>query len=192
MTETIKCPHLRDLYGRWVLGWPKMTIAILFICLAISAFGLKDFRLDASGDALVLEHDEDMRYYRKLIDRYKSGDFLVITYSPPEELFSKESLTRLKKVRDELTQLQRISSIVTILDVPLFKNKPGNLKELKDNIRTLESPKVDLRRAIEEFRDSPIYQDMLVSEDMRSAAIQVNFKTDSSHEIMLSRRLRLL
>jgi predicted RND superfamily exporter protein len=192
MIETIRYPRLRELYGQWMLGWPKTTIAILFICLAISAYGLKDFRLDASGDALVLENDEDMRYYRKLLERYKSGDFVVITYSPPENLFSKDSLARLKKVRDELTQLQWISSIVTILDVPLLKNKPGNIKDLKDNILTLESPKVDLPRAVEEFRNSPIYQDMLVSEDMRSAAIQVNFKTDSSHEKMLSRRLRLL
>ncbi|MCG7840848.1 MAG: MMPL family transporter [Methanomassiliicoccales archaeon] len=188
----IKGSRWRNFYGRWVLGWPKTTIAILFICLGMSAYGLKDFRLDASGDALVLENDEDMRYYRKLIERYKSGDFVVITYSPPEELFSMDSLAWLKKVRDELIQLQRVSSIVTILDVPLFKNKPGNLKELKDNIRTLESPKIDLQRAIEEFRDSPIYQNMLVSEDMRSSAIQVNFKTDSSHEIMLSRRLKLI
>jgi predicted RND superfamily exporter protein len=167
MIETIRYPRLRELYGRWMLGWPKTTIAILFICLAISAYGLKDFRLDASGDALVLENDEDMRYYRKLLERYKSGDFVVITYSPPENLFSKDSLARLKKVRDELTQLQWISSIVTILDVPLLKNKPGNIKDLKDNILTLESPKVDLPRAVEEFRNSPIYQDMLVSEDMR-------------------------
>jgi len=188
----MKGSRWRKFYGRWVLGWPKTTIVILFICFGISAYGLKDFRLDASGDALVLENDEDMRYYRKLIDRYKSGDFVVITYSPPEELFSKESLARLKKVRDELLQLQRVSSIVTILDVPLLKNKPGNIKELKDNIRTLESPEVDLQRAIEEFRDSPIYQHMLVSEDMRSTAIQVNFKTESSHEMMLSRRLTLI
>ena len=151
----IKGSRWRNFYGRWVLGWPKTTIAILFICLGMSAYGLKDFRLDASGDALVLENDEDMRYYRKLIERYKSGDFVVITYSPPEELFSMESLARLKKVRDELLQLQRVSSIVTILDVPLFKNKPGNLKELKDNIRTLESPKIDLQRAIEEFATVP-------------------------------------
>ena len=181
----------RDLFDKAVLARPVAALLVLSMALAVCGWGIRSFRLDASGDDLVLEHDTDVRYYRKLLDRYRGGDFVVVTYSPPEDLFSAPSLARLKRVREELKALPRVSSVVTLLDVPLLKNKPGPLKDLKYNIRTLESPQADIPRAIAEFRTSPIYQHLLVSEDMRSAAIQVNFQADTSRDAMIARRSRL-
>ncbi|MBI4055214.1 MAG: MMPL family transporter [Elusimicrobia bacterium] len=188
----MKAVHWRHFFDRTVLQWPRTTLLCLACIFAVSGYGLKDFRLDASSDSLVLEHDDDMRYYRKLLDRYQDGDFVVITYSPPEELFSEASRNRLKRIREELKALPRVTSVVTLLDVPLLKNRPGNLKDLKRNLRTLESRQADLPRAIEEFRTSPIYRDLLISEDMRSTGIQVNFATNQSASGMLTRRSLLL
>ncbi|MFA5138420.1 MAG: MMPL family transporter [Elusimicrobiota bacterium] len=179
------------LYDQAVLVRARSSLLVLTALCALLCYWAKDFRLDASGDSLVLEHDEDVRYFRVMSERYEGSDFLVITYSPIEDLFSARSLDRLKRIREELKTLKRVSSVVTILDVPLLKNPPGTLKDLKKNLKTLESPRSDLKMAVAEFAASPIYQNLLVSQDLKSTAIQVNFRTERSATALVDRRAAL-
>ena len=54
----------------------------------------KNFNLDASSDALLLEGDKDLKYLRKVNERYGSKDFLVLTYAPVSSFIEKRlSLT---------------------------------------------------------------------------------------------------
>lgn len=181
-----------ELYDRHILGRPGRAVLILLAVFAFFAYWSKDFRLDASGESLVLEHDPDLRYYNQVSRRYASKDFVVVTYQPSEELFSEPSLERLKRLREELKGLQRAASVVTILDVPLLKNPPVPLKEVRSNLKTLESKETDKDLAVAEFRDSPLYHDLLVSSDLRSCVIQVNFAHDSGHDDLYARRADLL
>jgi predicted RND superfamily exporter protein len=182
----------RGLNERWVLRHPKGVIIALLLLFAAFGYGLKGFRLDASGDDLVLERDPDLQRYRRSVYLYETGDYIVITYSPQEDLFSAPSLARLRRLRDELKALPGVASVVTPLDVPLLMNKPGPLNELKQNLRTIESEDVDMPRAVAEFRTSPIYRHMLVSEDLRSAVVQVNFDVGEANRPMLTRRSELV
>lgn len=177
-----------DLYDRAVLRRPRATLCALALVSAVCCWGLKDFRADASGDSLVLEHDDDVRFSRAISGRYDNSDFVVVAYQPPEGLFAKAALDRLKKVRDEIGRIPGVSSVITILDVPLLRNPPGPLKDLRENMKTLESPKADLRYAIEEFRTSPIYPNQLVSADLKVSAIQVNFRGEAADREMAARR----
>lgn len=179
------------LYDAVVLRRPRLTLALTAALIGLCAYFVKDFRLDASADQLVLEHDPDVVYYRHLTERFGSGDFVIVTYTPKEDLFSDASLERLRRLREALKALPRVASVVTILDAPLLKNPAGTLKELKDNIKTLESPSADKKLAIIEFRDSPIYQGNLVSADLKSCAIQVNFQPDTALDELTSRRYEL-
>ena len=179
------------LYDAVVLARPRLTLVVTAAAIGLCGYFVKDFRMDASSDQLVLEHDEDVVYFRHVIERFGAGDFVVVTYTPPEDLFSDASLERLKRLREALKVLPRVSSVVTILDAPLLKNPAGTLKELKDNIKTLESPSANRKLAIVEFRDSPIYQGNLVSADLKSCAIQVNFLRDSALDELTTRRYEL-
>ena len=181
-----------SLYDRLVLQAPKLTLLVLLALCAFFAYGIKDFRLDASTDSLILEHDEDLRYYREIVKRYETEDFVIIVYKPSSDLFSTTSLERLRKLREELRAMPRVSSVVTLLDVPLMKNPPGKLADLADNIKTLESPDAHTGMAIAEFRESPIYQELLVSPDLRSTALQVNFHADTEFSGLANRRSALL
>ncbi len=179
------------LYDRAVLRNPKASLAALGVISLVCCFGLKGFRADASGDSLVLEHDDDVKYARAVSARYENNDFVVIAYEPPEGLFAKPSLDRLREVRDALRKVQGVSSVVSILDVPLLRNPPGPLKDLQKNMKTLEDPKADLKQAIEEFKTSPIYQNQLVGADLKSTAIQVNFAVDPKDQANITRRAAL-
>ena len=71
-----------SIYKKLVIDFSKITLAAIFLTLAISIYFSKNFNLDASSDALLLEGDKDLKYLREINERYGSKDFLILTYSP--------------------------------------------------------------------------------------------------------------
>ena len=169
-------------YDRVVLGYPRIVILVILLLISFLSYKAGDFRLDASTETLIIETDEDLRYSRLIKSRYGGYDYLLITYSPKTDLFSDESLKKLAQLRDELKQTKRVTSVVSILDAPLLESPPVPVKELTTSIQTLESPKVDRKLARIEFKDSPLYQNLLVSPDLKTTGLQVNFPLDEVYQ----------
>jgi predicted RND superfamily exporter protein len=182
---------LTALYDRLILGRPVVTLLVVSLLMAWVGFFARDFKLDASPDTLLLESDEDLRYYRFVQERYGTEDFLVITYTPHEELFSPESLADLRRLRDSLLQIERVESVVSILDAPLVDSPRVSLEELQENVRTLESPDTDANLARAEFLQSPLYRDLILSADAKTTALQVIFRRDETYNSLLNRRSAL-
>ena len=67
------------IYKKLVIDFSKFTIGILSIIIVYSFFQAKNFSLDASSDALLLEGDKDLKYLREINERYGSKEFLVLT-----------------------------------------------------------------------------------------------------------------
>lgn len=179
-----------DLYDRLVLQRPWLSLGL---CLAL-VFGfatqLPKIKLDASADSLVLEGDQDLDFFRENAQRYRSEEFLVITYQPEGDLLSESSLDTLASLRDELAAIDGVSGVTTILDVPLLQSPPISLSEVGsgDGMPTLETPGVDRDLVREEFKKSPIYAELLVSPDGRTAAIQVSLARDERYDLLLDER----
>ena len=49
-----------------VTSKPKMVLVLLLAFLGIMSFFINEFKMDASSDSLVLENDEDFKYYREI------------------------------------------------------------------------------------------------------------------------------
>ena len=62
----------------------------------------KNFNLDASSDALILEGDKDLKYLREINERYGSKDFLVLTYSPVSSFEEKETVLNLQLLKSKI------------------------------------------------------------------------------------------
>ncbi len=178
-------------YDRIVLKRPWFVILIILAVLAFLGYRAKDFRLDASAETLVLDNDEDLRYLRVINSRYGEADFLVIAYTPKEDLFSPETLANIKKLQNELSSLDRVSSVVSILELPLIESPPVPIKELASTIMTLESPGIDMDLAALEFQSSPVYKNLLVSQDLKTTALQIRFFDDEVYHNLLTRRNNL-
>ena len=185
--------RLFRLYQNLVIEHPAISLGLLFLLAAFFALQGPNFKLDASAESIVLENDQDLRYYRSIREVYGSDDFLIMTYTPHEDLLSPSSLSALKSLRDDLAQLERVKTVITILDVPLLNSPRVSISELTDDtkINTLETPGVDKELARKEFLESPIYQNNLVSLDGRTTALQVNFKRDEKYSALLQTRNQL-
>ena len=180
------------LYDRLVLGRPKTVILLLLAVFAALGYYARYFRLDASADSILLEHDPDLLYYRTISARYQTNDFLLLAYTPTDDLFSDRALADLRRLRDELRQLARVSSVITILDAPLLRCPPVPLAELKRNLKHLEWPTVDRAEAKTELAASPIFGDLLLSPDQRTTGLVINLQRDEAFEELLRRRNALL
>ena len=182
---------LVDGYFKWVIEKPLW--ALIFVVLVVAGFSyhIPKFKLDASAESLVLENDNALEYYRKISKVYGSDDFLVITYSPFQDLMSDEVLADIKALSSELLKLDRIHSIDNILNVPLLNSPRVEIGKLATDIRTLETLGVDRELARKEFRESPIYKNLLMSSDGKTTIIRVNFKRDQKYFDLLNKRNEL-
>ena len=179
---------LLNFYTRNILNRPIIVIIVLLGVFSYLGYNAKHFRIDASADSLILENDEDYKYYREVSKTYGSHSYMFVTYKPTGDLLSPETLSKLSSLRGELREIKRVSSVLTILDVPLLRNPPVPIKELISNIKNLEDPEVDLQLARTEIADSPIYKELLVSTDMKMTALMVHFAEDAEYDRIVSRR----
>ena len=164
------------LYERLILRRPVIVLTILALIGLVFASGTRDFNLDASTDALLLENDKDLQAFRQLSMRYKTREFLFIAVVPPDDILSDATLERVGSLRDEIAALPEVLDIISLLDVPLVTNVPGSVADIATNFRTLRSDDVNLKRAREELTQSPIYQDLVASADGKVTALQVFLK----------------
>ncbi|HSM29991.1 MAG TPA: MMPL family transporter [Woeseiaceae bacterium] len=182
---------LLDAFDRLVLKRPAITLAVIAAVVAFFGYHAPGFRLDASADSLVLENDKALKYYRSIRARYGSDDYLIVTYTPKQDLFSDAVLADLEDLRDEIAAMDNVESVVSLLDVPLIQSPPVSLDELSENVPTLESPRTDKALARQEFLSSPMYRNLLISPDGETTAIQVNFRRDETWHRLLQKRNEL-
>ncbi len=177
-------------FDRVILERPKVVIICLIVLGSFFGYAAKDFKLDASAETLMLENDKDLRYSRLIDSRYGLQDYLVMTYAPKGELFSDATLGNLSRLCDDLKKLQRVSSVVSILDAPLLESPPVPIKELTGNIKTLKSPTIDKNLAKIEFKNSPLYQNLLVNPNLKTTALLIYFPVDEKYIDLLNTRNR--
>lgn len=167
-----------DAWLRGVTGSPRLVLGLIVVLVIIAAFGLPRFKLDASADSLTLENDQDLNYFRETAKNYSSGDFLIVTFTPKQDLFSDESLQLLRRLQDDLSAIEGVSSINGILNVPLLFSPKQSLREIAKDPRTLETPGIDRELAKQEFLQSPIYREMILGPDGQTTALQLNIAVD--------------
>ncbi len=183
---------IKKIYIATVLKQPVVVCLLMAFILVFFAVHTRDFKLDASADSLLLDDDADLKIFRETLDRYATQEFLFITFTPDEGLFSKKSIAQITKLRDELRALKAVDSVISLVDVPLVRQVEGSLSDVAENVRTIESGDVDIERAKQELLTSPIYKKLIISEDGTTTALQVNIKDDKSFRKLQRERNKLL
>ena len=176
---------LRSFYDKLILEHSKTILVLILLVVAFLGYEARKLEIDASSETLLLEDDKDLEYTRLINQRYYTPDYLVVTFTPKAGLLEDETLATIRNLSRDLEKLERVESVTSILNVPLLQSPPKPVKELLENVPTLESPGIDRELARQEFLNSPIYQDNLVSKDFKTTALLVNL-----HDDPLNRELR--
>ena len=186
---------LLNFYQNTVLRHPLSAIFMVLALAVAMAFGLPNFKLDASADSLTLEHDDDLNFFREVVQRYGSDNFLIVTFSPLEgDLFDDNNLQTLSSLRNELAGINGVESMLSLLDVPLLYSPKISVADLKGELNTLLSPGVDRDLARQEFLNSPIYKDLILSKDGQTTGMLATLELDQKYLDLVQARdaLRLI
>ena len=166
------------IYKKIIIDFSKITLIFLASLVVYAFIQSKNFNLDASSDALLLEGDPDLKYLREVNQTYGSKDFLVLTYTPISSFTEKETILNLQLLKSKIEKLSWVDSVITIIDVPLLKSTDEGLMERLKNYKTLAYPEIDRERGFDEIINSPIYKNYVISEDGKTSGIVVYLKKD--------------
>ena len=186
---------LFNFYQKTVLRHPLAAIFMVLALAVAMALGLPNFKLDASADSLTLEHDDDLNFFREVVQRFGSDNFLIVTFSPLEgDLFDDNNLQTLSSLRNELAEIKGVESMLSLLDVPLLYSPKIEVADLKGELNTLLSPGVDRDLARQEFLNSPIYKDLILSRDGQTTGMLATLELDQKYLDLVQARdaLRLI
>ena len=186
----IKIKKMNRLFN-YILLRPLISLIFIGIIFLISSPGLQNFKLDASSDALVIDGDEAFKIYRETGEIFGNSDFLIITFTPKADLFSKQSLSVIKNLDESLSKLPNVDSVLTILDAPIFFQPKVPLADLMDSLKTLETEGLDLIAAKEEIINNPVYSELIISPSGETTAMQVTLKENSSYRSLIRKRYEL-
>ncbi len=177
------------LYRNFVFGKPYLVITFLLLVVAFFAWHAQNFRLDASADSLLLEDDPDLEFSRQMNTRYGIRDAVTVAYTPEGNLFDREELNRLAALREELLVIDRVESVDSILNVPVFEDT--QLIGISENYLTLMDEDIDLVAAREEIITNPVFRNAVISPDGNTAGMLVSFSIDQTARSLINRRTTL-
>ena len=170
----------------------KTFFVIFLAALIFSISNLGNFKLDASSDSLVLESDDDLKYYREVNSDYSSSDFLIVIFDPYEDLFSKKTISQVRKMVTVFENIEGVESVLSYLDAPLLFSPKMSMSELVDNLRTLEDEGADKDLAREEFKNSPLYTELLTDKDASYTAMQLILASNDKYDQAINKRYEIL
>ena len=170
---------INQLYKKF-LERPKLILITLILIFSFSVYNAKNFQLDASADSLLLENDPDLNYLRSVNERYSSEEFFVITYSPKKKI-NEESLKELRKFVDEINNIKWVSKSISVLNAPLFESSDLPLIEKIKNIQYIVTPGIEINRALNELKNSPVYKKLIINEDATTFGIVVYIKDNKEY-----------
>ena len=178
-----------NFYDYFTIERPFLLLSLALLIISFFSLSIKDFKMDASADSLVLENDQALKYYRATSSRYSTEDFVVITFKPNDGIYNKKSLEILDSLSKDLQDnIPDISSVLTILDVPLLNSPKIGFTDLAKDQRTLRTKNIDLELVKKEFATSPLYKNLLMSEDSTTTVLVVNFTKDNEYFKLLNQR----
>lgn len=173
----------------WITRTPKINLFSILIALFLFAIGISNFKLDASSETLLLENDPDLKLYRENTELYGSSDFLVVTFTPNETLISESVVADIKSLVSDLSQIKGISSVLSLLDVPLIESNPGqSLSDVADSVSTLNEENIDIALARRVLSTNPVYKNLLISEDLKTTAFQLTLDRNIRYEGLINER----
>ena len=167
-------------------------MAFIVAVFLSASIGLKNFQLDASSDALVIEGDEAFKVYRETGEKFGNSDFLIITFTPKLNLFSPQSLATIKTLDMQLENLPGVQSVLTILDAPIFFQPKVPLTDLMDNLKTLETEDINFAAAKEEIISNPVYSELIINLSGDTTAMQVTLEENLLYRELINKRYELL
>lgn len=172
--------------------WVVLAATAALTLLASSALVARDplrlaLAIDPSTEPLLPAGDPARESYRRAVREFGDDEVYVVAMETEDGVFRREALLRLRRVNDAIARFPEVRRVQSLADVVAFRWVPE--EEWIDVGRFLEEiPEDPARLAALRARalGDPLYRRSLVSEDGRTAAINVTFDKLTDREFIAS------
>ena len=183
---------IKKIYDTFILKYPLTVLIVLSIFVSVLAYYSTKVEVDASAETLLLDDDKDLKFFREVNKRYNNLNFLIVTFTPNNDLLSNESLDTIKNLSKEFLTVENIENVNSILTVPLLQSPVRPISDLVAGVDSMETKEFDKELVKNEFLTSPLYKNALVSDDFKTTALILNIKHDAKYFELLEKRNSLL
>ena len=183
---------IKKIYDTFIFKYPIIVLLILSIFVSILGYYSTKVEVDASAETLLLDDDKDLKFFREVNKRYNNLNFLVVTFTPHNDLLSNQSLETIKNLSKEFLTVENIENVDSILTVPLLQSPVRPISDLVAGVDSMETKEFDKELVKNEYLTSPLYKNALVSDDFKTTALILNIKHDAKYFELLEKRNSLL
>ena len=168
---------------RFFVDWPRATLAALALvtllaCLPLfrlSPFGLT-LRIDPSTEPLLPRGDPARAAYEEAVREFGDDEVFVVAMET-DDVFRRDRLERLRRITDAIARLPEVRSVQSLTDVIAFHwEAEGEWIEVGRFLDEIPHDPAALRRLRQRALADPLYRRTIVSDDGRTAAVNVSFR----------------
>ncbi len=158
-------------------------ISWILLLLFLPVFGFfgyhaKDFKVDASSETLLTQSNKKFIEFQTNYQKFQPEEFILIAFQPTGagSIFSETNLDRVQSISNELKNIDRVKSVNSLVNAPIFYAASSFDSTTSFTDLTWEKQRFSAEFMEKVLASHPIYENLLVSEDQKSMALQVVFK----------------
>jgi predicted RND superfamily exporter protein len=179
---------------RWFLDRPRATLAALaavtlLACVPLfrwSPFGLT-LEIDPSTEPLLPRGDPARAAYEEAVREFGDDEVFVVAMEA-DDVFRRERLEKLRRITDAIARLPEVRSVQSLTDVIAFRWEPeGEWIDVGRFLDEIPESPAELARLRERALADPLYRRTIVSDDGRTAAVNVGFREMTDKQFLDSR-----
>ena len=146
-----------------------------------------NLRVDPSTEPMLPANDPARDVYRQAIADFGEDEVYVIAMET-EGIFHAEVLARMRRVTDAIAHFPEVRSVQSLTDVVAFRyDAEAEWIEVADFIDDIPAEPEALQVLRESALEDPLYRRTLLSDDARTAAINVTFRKMTDQEFIEGR-----
>lgn len=169
-----------NLLKKFSIHHPKKIIVFFIIISAVFATLLPDLKLNTSTKSLVEENAPYTVFYEKIKKIFGNEEVVFVTYRSEDALSSK-SLHEIKKLSAELEKIEFVDKVQSIINAKDIRFSGSQLESTPLYSEIPRDPSIiALKR--QQALDNPLFRNVFISADGRTAGIAVYFKSYSNSE----------
>ncbi|MDJ0789229.1 MAG: MMPL family transporter [Myxococcota bacterium] len=176
----------------WIAGHPKsvllglgaITGIALQVLLAGPPVGL-NLRIDPSTEPLLPAGDPSQEVYARAVANFGEDEVYVIAMETDDGVFTVPALEVLREVSDRIVHFPEVRQVQSLTDVVAFRyDAEGDWIEVADFMEEIPRDPEALAALEAEALGEVLYQKTLISDDGRTAAVNVTFRKMSDAEFI--------
>ena len=134
---------IKKTYDTFILKYPILVLLLLSLFVSILGYYSTKVEVDASAETLLLDDDKDLKFFREINKRYNNSNFLIVTFTPHENLLSNESLETIKNLSKEFLTVENIENVedkvlLSVIGAIPYASNKSSIRELYERGGSIE------------------------------------------------------